>query len=77
MRGSGATGNDQYVLDASTPESLRSETNRKVATVVTGRGTGELFNFVNDTVVMIPEMVDFFYRNNAGTGTVTVEHLEN
>lgn len=74
----GAIGNDQYVLDASAPqESLTPETNQKVVTLITARGTGELFIFVNDAVVMIPGLEDFFYRNNAGTGTISVERLAN
>jgi uncharacterized protein (DUF2235 family) len=74
----GAIGNDQYLLDSSRPEeSSVPKTSQKVVTVITARATGELFIFVNDAVLMIPGMVNFFYRNNAGTGTIALERIEN
>jgi hypothetical protein len=33
---------------------------------------GELFIFVNDSVLGIPGLYDFFYRNNKGTAKLTV-----
>ncbi len=74
----GVIGNDQYVVGtAADQESSVPDTSRKVVTVITARATGELFVFVNDAVVMIPGMVDFFYRNNRGAGTISVEKIEN
>ena len=33
---------------------------------------GELFIFVNDAVIGIPGLYDFFYRNNGGSGKLTL-----
>ena len=33
---------------------------------------GELFMFVNDAVIGVPGLYDYFYRNNSGKATVTV-----
>ena len=33
---------------------------------------GELFVFVNDAVIGLPGLYDVFYRNNAGSGKLTV-----
>lgn len=37
--------------------------------------SGELFLFVNDAVVAIPRHADFFYKNNRGTASVTIEQI--
>jgi uncharacterized protein (DUF2235 family) len=42
---------------------------------VTARTSGELFVYVNDSVVGLPWLADVFYRNNRGTATVIVERL--
>ena len=34
---------------------------------------GELLIFVNDAVIGLPRLYDAFYRNNVGTGLLTVK----
>jgi hypothetical protein len=36
---------------------------------------GELFIFVNDAVLGIPGLYDWFYRNNHGTAEITLERM--
>jgi len=33
-----------------------------------------VFVYVNDAILAIPGWVDFFYRNNSGSASITVEH---
>jgi uncharacterized protein (DUF2235 family) len=70
----GSLGNDEYVLDA-VPGS-RSSSNQLVAEIK-ARRDGELFIYVNDAVLMLPGLRDYFYGNNHGTGSLTVERLGN
>ena len=67
----GATGNDVYVLRpaaASGTTTLVSE--------ITARTAGPLFLYVNDTVIPLPWLADFFYTNNRGTAKVQVDRLQ-
>jgi uncharacterized protein (DUF2235 family) len=43
-----------------------------IETVIKPTRKGELFIFVNDAVIGIPWLYDFFYRNNQGSGKITV-----
>jgi hypothetical protein len=36
---------------------------------------GELFLFVNDAVLSIPRQANYFYKNNRGTASVTIEQV--
>ncbi|MGH6834636.1 MAG: DUF2235 domain-containing protein [Methylocella sp.] len=54
---------------APTPDNRKS-----LVTVIEARSTGELFLYVNDAVLMLPPWNEF-YRNNSGTGSVTVERI--
>jgi uncharacterized protein (DUF2235 family) len=49
---------------------------QKVVTQITARTSGELFIYVNDAVLLLPKMSDYFYGNNRGTATVSVEHVD-
>ncbi len=50
--------------------------NRKVVvSEIKARTTGELFLYVNDAVLMLPESTRFFSNNNRGTAKVTVEPM--
>jgi hypothetical protein len=49
--------------------------NGKVESVIKPTRSGELFIFVNDAVLGIPHWYDVFYRNNRGTGRLTVKRL--
>jgi hypothetical protein len=70
----GWRGTDEYPLvpqpsatdDDSAPVS-------RLVTRVRARTSGELFLYVNDSLVELPWLRDRFYRNNAGTARVTVE----
>lgn len=37
--------------------------------------SGELFLFVNDAVLAVPRHADYFYKNNRGTASVTIEQI--
>jgi uncharacterized protein (DUF2235 family) len=58
------------LLDCSpTPEARKT-----VKAIITPRTSGEVFVYVNDAILAIPGGVDFFYRNNSGSASITVEH---
>ncbi|MFZ1548795.1 MAG: DUF2235 domain-containing protein [Candidatus Nitrotoga sp.] len=46
-----------------------------LVTEFTARTGGELFLYVNDAVLLWPGKIDLFYRNNSGTGILTVERV--
>jgi hypothetical protein len=46
------------------------------STIVEARRTGELFLYVNDAVLGLPEVWDLFYRNNEGYTRVTIEKID-
>jgi hypothetical protein len=63
------TGVDEYFLDPipvpqTTPQAYR-------ATFTAQRG-GELFLYVNDAVIGLPWLNDYYFKKNAGTAKVTV-----
>ena len=64
----GTTGTDEDFLDPSSTEAddMHSETIR-------ARQTGELFFYVNDAVLALPGLADFFYRDNIGQAEVTIQ----
>lgn len=41
----------------------------------TPQAGGELFLFVNDAVLAVPSVKDYFYKNNRGTASVTIEQV--
>lgn len=71
----GSTGSDEYPLtpvDGSIPT---VETKTLVAEI-TARRSGELFLFVNDAVLPVPQIWQVFYNNNSGTATITIEPVD-
>jgi hypothetical protein len=68
----GAVGDDEYPLQPEQRVS-RDSLETKLTAVIKARSDGELFLFVNDLVIGLPDLADVFYRNNRGTATVTVE----
>jgi hypothetical protein len=64
----GTTGTDEDFLDpsATEPDDVHTE-------VIRARKTGELFFYVNDAVLAIPAVADFFYRDNVGQAEVTIQ----
>ena len=61
----GATGGEEVFLDPD-PE------NGTVEEVIRPTRKGELFIFVNDAVIGLPGLYDIFYRDNQGSGKLTV-----
>lgn len=61
----GATGGEEVFLDPDPEDGT-------IETVIRPTRKGELFIFVNDAVIGIPGLYDVFYRNNEGTGKLTV-----
>jgi hypothetical protein len=64
----GATGNDEEFLDPNLNVSATQHQEN-----IKARRTGELFFYVNDAILPIPGLWDFFYRNNMGEAEVTIE----
>lgn len=62
----GSTGNYEDFMDPDSPNASELKEN-----FAPGR-SGELFLYVNDAVLAVPWLQDFFYRNNAGEATVTI-----
>lgn len=62
---------EQLMKCAPTPENRN-----KVVAEIKARTTGELFLYVNDAVLMLPGLTDFFVSNNTGTATVSVDRAE-
>jgi hypothetical protein len=48
----------------------------KLVVEITARRTGELFLFLNDAALPVPEKWQSFYKNNIGTATVILELLD-
>jgi len=61
----GGVGGEEVFLDPD-PDDFKIQANIKPTR------DGELFIFVNDAVIGIPGLYDFFYRHNGGGGTLTV-----
>jgi hypothetical protein len=61
----GRVGGEEVFLDPDQEDS-------KIETNIRPTRDGELFIFVNDAVIGIPGLYDFFYRNNAGGGKLTL-----
>lgn len=68
----GATGNAEYFLD---PVPVRGSPNTFRGSFRSER-SGELFFYVNESVVALPFLSSVFYDNNQGKARITVEQLE-
>ena len=64
----GTTGTDEDFLDPGP-----TEPDDKHSEVIRARKTGELFFYVNDAVLAIPGLADYFYRDNIGEAEVVIE----
>jgi hypothetical protein len=49
--------------------------NRTLISDITADATGELFLYVNDAVLLLPELTKVFYSNNSGRAKVTVTRI--
>jgi uncharacterized protein (DUF2235 family) len=67
----GSTGGEEKFFDPSPDPEIR-----KIEAKFHAPRDGELFVFVNDAVLPWPLSQDFFYRNNHGVGTVTIERVD-
>jgi uncharacterized protein (DUF2235 family) len=63
----GTKGTDEDFLDPSF-----TEPNDQHSEVIKARKTGELFFYVNDAVLAVPRLADYFYRDNIGEAEVTI-----
>jgi hypothetical protein len=61
----GRVGGQEEFLDPDPEDS-------KIEASIKPNRDGELFIFVNDAVIGVPWLYNFFYRNNGGGGTLTV-----
>ena len=72
----GSTGNDEYPLD-SVRRVGRDVLRKELVAELTARTTGELFLYVNDAVISLPGIADYFYvgkaGRNVGTAKIKVE----
>lgn len=59
-----------------TADRWRGAPPRILVAEITPRKSGELFLYVNDSVLAIPGLVDLYYRNNLGTAKVKVERVK-
>jgi uncharacterized protein (DUF2235 family) len=71
----GPVGTDEYFLDPDKPTVQGQDTATEISPAFRIRRSGELFLYVNDAVIGVPGIANFFYRGNAGEATVTVHHL--
>jgi hypothetical protein len=64
----GRTGNEEHAL-VFDPRTHTAKLKARIG--------GEVFSFVNDAVIAVPGLVDFFYRSNRGTARVRIRPHEN
>jgi hypothetical protein len=70
----GGEGSDEYPLNPVGGGVLNPDAKELVAEI-RARRSGELFLYVNDAVIPVPGLFDYFYRNNHGRADVKVEPL--
>jgi hypothetical protein len=68
----GSLWRDEYPLERVDYRVL-PESDEKLVAEITPRASGELFLFVNDAVLPVPESMQLFYQNNGGTADFKVE----
>jgi len=67
-------GNDEYALvPINDPEAPAKCDANSLEARITARKSGRLYLYVNDAVLFLPGLSDYFYKNNHGTAKVTVE----
>ena len=72
----GKRGNSEYVLDPIEPAEVVVGPRNVLRSEIEAGNTGELFLFVNDVILAKPGRSNWFYENNAGAATVTVERVK-
>jgi hypothetical protein len=68
----GRTGSDEYVLKPASPPRADAGSTALVADI-TARRSGNLYLFVNDAVLPVPNAWQVFYKNNTGMATIEIE----
>ena len=63
--------NEQLLCD----QSAGRRPNQTLISDITANATGELFLYVNDAVLTLPNLTRIFYGNNSGTAKVTVARI--
>ncbi|TPM30848.1 DUF2235 domain-containing protein [Mesorhizobium sp. B2-3-4] len=72
----GRFGNDEYVLNPVGPTTLGKCLNMKLTAEIKPKASGELYFYVNDAVIALPGVSNFFYRhNNLGSAEVSVKRV--
>lgn len=70
----GATGGEEYPFNPD-PDATAQQNADRLRATNRPRASGELFFVVNDAVLALPGLTDWFYRNNRGTAKVTVTRI--
>jgi hypothetical protein len=66
----GSTGNDEYFLDPdSDPKAVNLDEQ------IRPNRSGELFLYVNESVFAWPSIREYFYKNNSGAATISVQRV--
>jgi hypothetical protein len=68
----GSKGGEEHVLDL---KPVTPGQGKQYEARLTPRSNGEVFLFVNDSVFGWPAPHEYFYKNNHGTATIKIEHL--
>jgi hypothetical protein len=72
----GRFGNDEYALDPVGPTTLGKCLNMRLTAEIKPKASGELYFYVNDAVIALPGVSNFFYRhNNLGSAEVSVKRV--
>ncbi|MBE1710917.1 DUF2235 domain-containing protein [Mesorhizobium japonicum] len=72
----GRFGNDEYALDPVGPTTLGKCLNMRLTAEIKPKNSGELYFYVNDAVIALPGVSNFFYRhNNLGSAEVSVKRV--
>ena len=69
----GATGADEQVLRFTELEPVAPEKRKQYRATFKAGSSGEVFMFVNDTVIGVPWLAGLFYDNNKGQAEVAIE----
>ncbi|WP_027059750.1 DUF2235 domain-containing protein [Mesorhizobium loti] len=72
----GRFGNDEYALDPVGPTTLGKCLNMRLTAEIKPKASGELYFYVNDAVIALPGVSNFFYwHDNLGSAEVSVKKV--
>ena len=73
----GSMGGEEYAFDPKNMNSFeQGAVDKPGIWIVRAPRSGEFFHYVNDAVIGVPGLHDWFYRNNRGSGTLTITRTE-